>query len=320
MNRIAGRRISAAEAWLTPKVRGRDNLRILPGSRVVRLLFHNKTVRGLEVESGRQTFEITARRVVLCGGAIGTLEVLLRSGLGPRTDLERLGVETIADIPGVGGRLLDHPGVAFFLWPRWGKSSRSYPLIQTALRFGSGLSSVDPDILVQPGSSVPLPYMHLPLVSMMAVVGKPVGRGVIHWTSLKKRSRPIIESRFLDDDRDRTIAIRGLQAALELARSEPMSSVARPLYPSLSVLSDASRLRELLPRICDSGYHPCGTVPMGTERDDAAATDGRGRLRGVDGVIVADASLMPTIPSANTHLATLMIGERFGEWLRDGQV
>ena len=171
--------------------------------------------------------EITARRVVLCGGAIGTLEILLRSGLGPRAELDRLGVETVVDIPGVGRRLLDHPGVAFFLWPRWGKSSRSYPLIQTALRLGSGLSSVDPDILVQPGSSVPLPYVHLPLVSMMAVVGKPVGCGTIHWSSLKKRSRPVIESRFLHDDRDREVALKGLQTALELALSDPMAGVAQ---------------------------------------------------------------------------------------------
>ena len=69
---------------------------------------------------------------------------------------------------------------------------------------------------------------------------------------------------------------------------------------------------------CDSGYHPCGTVPMGREGDPDAATDARGRVRGVEGLLVADASLMPTIPTANTNLSTLMIGERFGEWLRDG--
>jgi choline dehydrogenase len=71
-------------------------------------------------------------------------------------------------------------------------------------------------------------------------------------------------------------------------------------------------------RISDSGYHPSGTVPMGPEGSPTAATDGRGRVRGVEGLLVADASRMPTIPTANTHLPTFMIGERFGEWLREG--
>ena len=71
-----------------------------------------------------------------------------------------------------------------------------------------------------------------------------------------------------------------------------------------------------LPQITGSGYHPCGTVPMGAAGDPLAATDAHGRVRGVTGLVVADASLMPTIPSANTNLASLMIGERFGEWLR----
>jgi len=70
--------------------------------------------------------------------------------------------------------------------------------------------------------------------------------------------------------------------------------------------------------VCDSGYHPCGTVPMGADGDPDAATDGRGRVRGVDGLFVADASLMPTVPTSNIHLPTLMIGERFGEWLKEG--
>jgi choline dehydrogenase len=76
----------------------------------------------------------------------------------------------------------------------------------------------------------------------------------------------------------------------------------------------------LIRKMTGSGYHPCGTVPMGPDSDRMAAVDGRGRLRRVEGLIVADASIMPTIPSANTNLPTLMIGERFGEWLRDGEL
>ena len=77
-------------------------------------------------------------------------------------------------------------------------------------------------------------------------------------------------------------------------------------------------IRETARRQCGSGYHPCGSAKMGADDDPLAVTDGRGRVRGVTGLRVADASLMPTIPSGNIHLPTLMMGERFGEWLRDG--
>ena len=76
----------------------------------------------------------------------------------------------------------------------------------------------------------------------------------------------------------------------------------------------------MLPKGSGSGFHPCGTVPMGTDDDPDAAVDARGRVRGVEGLYVADASIMPTIPTANINVPTLMIGERFGEWLRDGAI
>jgi choline dehydrogenase len=98
-----------------------------------------------------------------------------------------------------------------------------------------------------------------------------------------------------------------------------MRNMATLLWPSAAVVRDPARLEAFLWRICDSGYHPCGTVPMGRDGDDNAAVNGRGKVRGVEGLWVADASLMPTIPSANTNLASIMIGERMGEWLRDGE-
>jgi len=317
MNRIEGRRISAAEAWLTPSVRARDNLSIQPGTQVLRVLTQSRRVTGLEVQVGRQRACIEAKQVVLCAGAIGTPTILLRSGIGPSAELARLGVETVADVPGVGARLLDHPGVAFFMRPKWGQSHREAPLIQTVLRTPSGHAGGLPDLQIQPGSSVPLPWIHLPLVSMMAVVGKPVGHGTIRWQGLRADDRPIIESRFLENETDRAVAMDGLRLALDLVRSPAMRDFGAHFYPSRRTLEERGRLERWIRKGCDSGYHPCGTVPMGSDDDPHAATDGQGRVRGILGLLVADASLMPTIPSANTNLCTLMIGERFGEWLRD---
>jgi choline dehydrogenase len=101
-----------------------------------------------------------------------------------------------------------------------------------------------------------------------------------------------------------------------------MREMATQFWPPRSVVERPGGLEAWIDRISDSSYHPCGTVPMGGDdaSDADAATDGRGRVRHVEGLIVADASLMPTIPSAHTNLTVLMMGERFGEWLRRGEL
>ncbi len=315
LNRIEGRRISAAEAWLTPAVRARSNLTIRPDTQVSRVLFRDRRAIGLEVVRAGEAEALKAKRIVLCAGAIGTPEILLRSGIGPDAELARLGIERVADVQAVGARLLDHPGVACFLRPRWGKSHRQAPLIEAVCRYSSRGDDQPVDMLLQAGSAVPLGRMLLPLFSLMASLGKPRGHGTIRWPSLKLGARPIIDSRFLEDPHDRGLAVDALQRALILADTAPLRAMATPLWPGRRTLADKDRLSARIGKVCDSGYHPCGTVPMGVGAD--AATDGRGRVRGVEGLIVADASLMPTIPSSNINIPTLMMAERFGAWLRD---
>jgi choline dehydrogenase len=258
--------------------------------------------------------------VVLCAGATNTPGILLRSGVGPRAELERLGVDVVADVPAVGARVLDHPGAAIFFRPRQGVQTLRDPLIQTVLRCSAKGSSRPNDLVLQAGSVLALPFVTVPLVSIMCQLGKPRGHGTLRLPSASVRARPHIESRLLVDPVDRTRVLAALGLALELSQSKAMRDKATPFWPPPGVTRDPARLEAWLGRICDSGYHPCGTVPMGA--DDAspadAATDGRGRVRGVEGLWVADASLMPTIPSAHLHLTTIMIGERFGEWMKTG--
>ena len=169
---------------------------------------------------------------------------------------------------------------------------------------------------LQAGSSVLLPGISLPLVSIMCQVGKPEGHGLIRYPSADPRAKPVIHSRLLDHPADRARALEGLEVGRMMAETPVMRDLARVVWPPPKVLG-SERFSRWIWAFCASGYHPCGTVPMGAEDDPEAATDGRGRVRGVEGLIVADASLMPTVPTANTHLPTLMIGERFGEWLRE---
>jgi choline dehydrogenase len=316
MNKVEGRRINAAAAFLNQSVRARDNLRVLADSCVRRVLVKNRRVEGLEIERAGQTQVLRAPRVVLCAGALNTPSVLLRSGIGPRAEVARIGCELVADLPAIGRRLLDHPGAAIFLRPRLfaGFKLRD-PLIQTVLRYSSGPEHSS-DMLLQPGSKLTFPGFDFPLVSIMGAVGKPRGAGDMHWRSADPHEKPQIRSQLLEDPHDRALAVAAMQLAHRLAQTRPLRALAAALWPSPRVLADRERTSAWVRRGCDSGYHPCGTAPMG-HNPEVAATDARGHVFGVEGLYIGDASLMPTIPSSNIHLPTLMIGERIGAWLRD---
>jgi choline dehydrogenase len=318
MNKLEGRRISAAEAYLTASVRRRDALAIRAGALVRRVLLRDRAVIGVELEDHTGVHALHAPHVVLCAGAINTPALLLRSGLGPRADVERIGVELVRDSPAIGRRLLDHPGTAFFLRPRWfGPTRRRDPLIQTVLRYPSGARAHPSDMLLQPGSSLPLPRIDVPLLSIMGQVGKPRGHGVLRLRSADPRHRPEIESQLLSDVGDRELAVAAMQRGHAIAQTVAMRKLAGHFWPRERVLRDRARAHDWIIGACDSGYHPCGTVPMGPETagDLEAATDEHGHLRGIRGLTIADASLMPSIPSVNIHLPTLMMAERIAEWL-----
>jgi len=301
---------------LLPAVRARENLAIRPETTARRVLFRERRVVGLEVIERGRVETLATDRVVLSAGAIHTPGILLRSGVGPAEAVRKIGCALIVEAPAVGRRLLDHPGFAMFLRPRWNAgSSRRHPLLQTVFRFASGERSHSADMLLQPGSTVALPWLNLPLVSIMGVVGKPHGHGLLHWDS--QDGPPRIQSRLLENPDDLALAVAAMQLAADLTERRPLRDLASMLWPSPSVFRHPDDIRAWIVKACDSGYHPCGTVPMGVSPGPDAAVDGRGRVFGVEGLYVADASIMPTIPSSNIHLPTLMIAERIAEWLAE---
>jgi choline dehydrogenase len=320
MNKITGERMSAARGWLGPEVRRRPNLRIRPRTLVRRVLFENRRVTGVEVETEGRVEVIRSDRVVLSAGAIMTPGILLRSGVGPRDTVARLGVALVADVPAVGARLLDHPGAAIILAARTYQPNAGVPLLQTMLRYTSAGSAFPGDMQLQPGSFVAFPTVNLPGMSIMCSVGKPSGWGTIEYLSADPHALPRIEGRHLCDPADRERAAAAMALAYELTRTRAMRGLSYYLWPGEATLRDLSKIREWIWQSCGSGYHPCGTAPMGPEGDLGAAVDQYGRVRGVSGLHVADASIMPTVPSANINVPTLMIGERFGEWLRVGAI
>ncbi len=316
MNQIDGRRISAAEAWLTPAVRARPNLRIQGDTEVERLCFEGDRVVGVVARHQGQVQTLSATRVIVCAGALMTPPLLMRSGIGPEARLRALGIPLKSRREGVGAQLLDHPGFALFLRPqRKGVFLADAPLIQTVLRCDSGIGPWDADLQLQVGSFVPVGARTVPLVTVMGTLGKTRGQGQIRWSSIDLGARPHILSNFHADPEDRARAVRCIEIAHDLVESPPMRKLAWPLWPGRRTLAQPARIARWLPWATDSGYHPCGTAPMGAADDAMSVTDGQGRVYGTRGLHVVDASLFPTIPTGNIHLSVLMLAERIAGML-----
>jgi choline dehydrogenase len=320
MNKVAGERMSAARCYLTQSVRRRRNLHVRAGFHVVRILFREKRFAGVEVRDERgATSTLTGDRIIVAGGAMGSLGILLRSGIGPKRELDRMTVPVVVDSPTVGARLLDHSGTAVIFAPRAKLvPSTTDPLIQVMAR-ATTLGSDHPyDLQIQPGSFLPIFGLDVPLFSIMAPIGRPEARGVVRFPSSDPLAKPHIEMGFLDHPRDRANVLEAVERIYEIARQPEIRALAFPVIPTARVLSRRDELLSDLPKITGSGYHPCGTIPMSARSIEDGAVDALGRLRGVEGVLVADASIFPIIPTANTNLPTLMLAEKIAGELQAG--
>jgi choline dehydrogenase len=319
MNKIDGRRISTALAYL-PEARSRTNLTIRPHTHVRRIVFRDGEVRGIEVITDGALVTIDCRQVVLSAGSIMTPPILVRSGIGGRQLLESLGVEAVSKRAGVGARLFDHPGALVGFTPQpeyFYEEAVGVPLIQTTLRYTAAGSSEFNDMQLEPLSFLGFVPNAL-MMGLAAVVERPVSCGRLLITSADPMAWPAIESNFLAEDWDVQRMREGIHIALEALRRGPLAAMVDEVrWPSPAARENDEALASWCRRASGSGYHPCGTAPMGPEADELAVCDQYGKVHGVTGVRLADASIMPNVPRANTNLPSIMIGERFGEWLRE---
>ncbi|MGD9892719.1 MAG: GMC family oxidoreductase N-terminal domain-containing protein, partial [Dehalococcoidia bacterium] len=318
MNRDGRRRVSVAEAYLAP-ARGRENLTICADVLTVRVLLQGERAIGVEVErddGGRES--LFGRQIVLSAGAYQSPGILIRSGIGPRDDLSALGVDRVADLP-VGRSLFDHPIAGVVLKPRDGVASLEHPVVQSTLRYTADGSAQRNDMQLMPVSFLSLrDGLYLSIGACLEQTNS-VGRLVVESTN--PRLQPRIESNFLADAEDLRRMIGGIRRGIEFARRPELAPlIAEISRPRAEYLESDEALGDYLRRIANSGFHPCGTARMGPEGDPGAVVDQFGRVRGVEGLIVADASIMPSVPRANTNLTSIMIGERIGAWLRDGRI
>jgi choline dehydrogenase len=297
MNTRDGRRQSAALAYLAP-ARRRPNFEIRPHAAVDRVLF----------EGGRAT----GVRLVERGEAICAGRVILSAD-----HLRRFGLPVVADLPGVGRNLSDHPLVGLGFAATLPAPRGDRPAFQTVL-VAESAPGAGPDLHVMPmsafaqGDDPEAATGYGILVSLL----KPASRGRVCLQSADPAAPPTIDLGYFTDPADLPRFLAAVRTARGLAREAPLARLtAREIFPGSGVSDCEADLMAAIGPEIGAYHHPVGTCRMGPAGDAQAAVDARGRVHDVDGVHVVDASIMPTIPSANTNLPTLMIAERCADWL-----
>lgn len=352
VNQRAGWRWNTVKAFLAP-ARGRPNLTIWTGAQVERLLLEPDSdgrprCTGAAVRPGSDSVNVHARReVLLTAGAVATPQLLQLSGIGPGALLQGHGISVQVDAPGVGGNLQDHlqiravykiQGAATLntLANSWlGKCRigleyllrRSGPMSMAPSQFGAFIRSTpeqphaDLEFHVQPLSLDGFGEgLHdFPAFTASVCNLNPESRGTVTIRSARFDEPPAIAPNYLSTDNDRRVAAQSLRRIREIVGQPALASYQPTEWrPGLTYQSDDELVR-LAGDIANTIFHPVGTAKMGRADDPQAVVDPRLRVRGVSGLRVVDASVMPTITSGNTNSPVLMIAEKAARWIRQEQ-
>ncbi len=335
------RRSSAASAYLKP-ARGRTNLVVRSGVLVTRIVVDKGRAVGVEIaENATRTVIRASREVLLTAGTINSPRLLMLSGIGPADHLRAVGIDVAHDLPGVGGNLHDHldvyaiaectgdhsydgvakphrtllAGLQYILTKKgpvastlfetggfWFADKReTAPDIQFHLGLGSGIEA-GVDRLSNAGVTLNTAYL------------RPRSRGSVRLASNDPMAHPLIDPNYWEDPHDRALSLEGLRMAREiLAQSALAPFILAERRPGPGITSEAE-LAAYVHRTCKTDHHPAGTCRMGL--DALAVVDPELRLRGLEGLRVCDASIMPQVNSSNTNAPAIMIGEKASDIVR----
>jgi choline dehydrogenase-like flavoprotein len=339
VNQRRGRRWSSARGFLKP-VLGRRNLRLEKHVLVDRLIVENGRAIGVRFMQDGETVEARAKgEVILSAGAIGSVQVLHRSGIGPADWLAPLGIDIVLDRQGVGRNLQDHLqqraiykvfGIrtlneTYYSLLRRGLMGLDYafrrrgPLTMAPSQLGiftrsdSTRARANIQFHVQPLSLDKFgdPLHCFPAITVSACNLQPTSRGTVRVRSAKPDEAPSIAPNYLATDEDRQVAADAIRTTRRLMKQRSLEPFQPAEYlPGPSVGDDDASLAKAAGDIGTTIFHPVGTAKMGAANDPMAVVDERLRFRGLAGLRIADASVMPTITSGNTNTPTAMIAEK----------
>ena len=365
------RRVSAAIGYLDPGTRMRDNLTISTDTRVAALLFEGTRCVGVKVMVLGKETEFHAHEVIVSSGAIHSPAHLLRGGIGPAMALRDLGIAVVANLPGVGQRLMDHPSVAVasFIKPSARINDFTRRHVMLGLRYSSEIDGAPAgDMFVEVVSKSSWHAVGEQIASMLVFVNKAYSEtGQVKLAARDWRAEPTVEFNLLSDRRDldrlmdgvRKMAALHTGPALQAVTSDPFPASYGDKVRQVGVLNRRNRiLTAVMARLLDGPaalrsylieklivegfrldriladdeqleafvrqaavgvWHASCSCRMGADDDPMAVTDNAGRVRGVGGLRVVDASIFPVVPCANTNFPVLMTAEKIADAILDGE-
>ena len=337
INSLNSERVSTNDGYLEP-IRGRNNLSIRGDTLVDQVIFDGHRAVGVSLVNGSQREEVRATRVILSAGAVHSPTILQRSGIGPADWLAEASIPQRAELP-VGRGFQDHPMVSIALKLKPDAiPPTGFRHTNCCVRYNSGATDVSPgDMMLvamnRLGDSLGRQDLHHnPVgIGMLGVwVNECFSRGELYVQSADPQTQPRIDQNMLDDPRDISRLRDGIRSLAALANHDAVQSIAEQVFVStagfvsgseqpltldeLGSLGD-SDLDELCLAVAGDTQHATSTCRMGPADDPETVVDAHCRVHGFTGLYVADASVIPLVPSANTHLTALMIGEKFAEMM-----
>ena len=361
MSNTKTRRGSTSIGYLDAAVRARKNLKIMTGATVSGLLFDGQRVTGMTATVDGASLDFHGSEVILCGGGVHSPALLLRAGIGPADELRPLGIDIVADLPGVGRNLQNHQLLFIAAHLRRGarqnKAQRPHPM--TCLRYSSGFPGAAPsDMYIAAHSKSSWSALGAQIANFNATVFKPASRGRVTLASSAPAKPPRVEFNFAGEELDLLRLMDGFRRIIALTASDEVRRLCTTVFPvrftdSLRKLNALNRSNAIKARMIAAAldaapfladaifsrltgrridlaalaaddaaladyvrtnvagtFHVSGTCRMGREGDRDAVVDNAGRVRGIAGLRVVDASIMPAIPRGNTNIPTIMLAEK----------
>ena len=326
LNNVDGVRMSTNLTYLSMS-RHRLNLTIRSNVLAHRILFEGDRAIGIEAESGGDTFQVFGDEIILSGGAINSPHLLMLSGVGPRDQLESLGISVVHELPGVGENLRDHPAAFMLFKAATEDPPAGSPSIQVGMRYTTPGSPHRNDMQMSP---ILLTSEHRPTTidipegetytGFSVALQKALSAGRISLTSTDPSTQPNLDYRYLVDERDRERMRGAVRTCVELTQQSPLSDVIEArISPTDDDLATDDALDAWLLANVGTQHHSSGTCKMGPGSDPMAVVDQYLHVHGLQGLRVIDASVMPDVVRANTNATTIMIAERAADWLAVGK-
>jgi choline dehydrogenase len=335
-------RWSTASAYLRPAIaRNKNNVHVVSNALVERIILDNNRAMGVRyVVDGRDEVARCSREIILSGGAVNSPQLLMLSGIGPADHLNSIGIRPQHDLPGVGGNLQDHLDVALLQFCKtrdtYDRASKLWALYQyVANKKGPGTSPIAESggfIRSRPELEVPDIQLHfLPVLvvdhgrvqmkqngySLHICKLRPESRGTIRLKSSNPKDHPLIDANYLAERSDLDTLIRGLKIGREIFSGMGFAPYRGDEFQPGEAIKTDAEIEQWVRAKCETIYHPVGTCKMGPDNDAMAVVDHRCRVRGIEGLRVVDASVMPTLVGGNTNAPTIMIAERVAAFMQE---